>query len=91
MVGYIPAVFSCSVGQPDVFVTVCQGVDPVFLDPALGVEGGDRCFVEMLSVDLVAFASENIHAVLECNSVKEEVLVVLGRALCLFDVFVALH
>ena len=49
---------------PDVFVPVRQRVDAVLQYPALGVEGGKCCFVEMHSIDLVVYTSEHVHPVL---------------------------
>ena len=52
------------VGLTRVFVAVRQRVDAILLDPALGVEEGERRPVQMNREDLVAFALEPVHPVL---------------------------
>ena len=53
------------VGLAGVFVAVRQRVDAVLLDPALGIERGKCCLIEMHPENLVAFALEPVHPVLE--------------------------
>ena len=89
-----------SVGLARVFVAVRQRADAVLLDPALGVEGGERRLVKMHPEDLVAFALEPVHSVLEGSLAEKGLLVVLvvdlflcdnlGGALCFLFVFAAL-
>ena len=88
-------------GLAYVFVAVRQRVDAVLLDPALGVEGGKCCLVQMIPKDLVAFALEPVHPVFEGSLAEKGILVVLvadlflcdnlGGALCFLDVFVSLE
>ena len=92
----------CLVGRadPDVFVPVRQRVDAVLQYPALGVEGGKCCLVEMHRIDLEAYTSEHVHPVLVGLPAEEGVLVVLvadlflcydfGGALRFLFVFAAL-
>ena len=88
-------------GLAYVFVAVLQRVDAIRLDPALGIERGKCCLIEMHPEDLVVFISKHVHPVFECLPVEEGVLVVLvvdlflchdfGGALCFLYVFVALE
>ena len=82
-------------------MAVRQRVDAVLLDPALGIEGGERCLVQMYCEDLVAFALKPVYSVLERSLAEKGLLVVLvadlflcdnlGGALCFLYVFVALE
>ena len=81
-------------------MAVRQRVDAVLLDPALGVERGKRCLVQMNRENLVAFALKPVHPVLEGSLAEKGLLVVLvvdlflcdnlGGALCFFYVFVSI-
>ena len=46
-------------------MAVRQRVDAVLLDPALGIEGGERRLVQMHPENLVVFTSEHVYPVLE--------------------------
>ena len=72
-------------GLARVFVAVRQRVDAVLLDPALGVKGGERRLVKMHPEDLVAFALEPVHPVLERSLTEKGLLVVLVADLFLCD------
>ena len=77
----------CLVGHadPDVFVPVRQRVDAVLQYPALGVEGGKCCLVEMHREDLVVYSSKHVHPVLIGLLAEEGVLVVLVADIFLRD------
>ena len=98
MVGYMYWVAFCSVGHielegpcgglgtgPDVFMPVCQRVDAVLLDPALGIEWGKCCLVQMHPKDLVPLALEPVHPVLERSLTEKGLLVVMMADLFLCD------
>ena len=60
-------------------------MDAVLQYPALGVEEGKCCLVEMNRIDLVAYTSEHVHPVLVGLPAEEGVLVVLVADLFLCD------